>query len=97
MARIPGLMASHHDPVRYQKRREMVNAIKLDAGCADCGYDQHPVALDFDHLPQHKKSFDISRSLTIAWTRILAEIAKCDVVCANCHRIRTYERSSVVN
>jgi hypothetical protein len=58
--------------------------------CADCG-EQDPVVLEFDHL--RDKLFDISHSLPYRnWQSILNEIAKCDVVCANCHRRRTAQR-----
>ncbi len=58
--------------------------------CADCG-EHDPVVLEFDHLAD--KRFDIGQSLPYrSWRSILAEIAKCDVVCANCHRRRTARR-----
>jgi len=62
-----------------------INAIKLEAGCADCGYRCDPVALDFDHLPGTVKLFTIANSPKRTWYSVLLEIAKCDVVCANCH------------
>ena len=58
--------------------------------CADCG-ELDPVVLEFDHL--REKSFDIGQSLPYRnWQTILAEIEKCEVVCANCHRRRTAHR-----
>ena len=58
--------------------------------CVDCGEDD-PVVLDFDHL--RDKAFNIGASLHLrGWSSILAEIEKCEVVCANCHRRRTARR-----
>lgn len=58
--------------------------------CADCG-ENDPVILEFDHLGN--KSFDIGQALPYRnWQSILDEIAKCEVVCANCHRRRTARR-----
>ena len=58
--------------------------------CVVCGEDD-PVVLEFDHLDD--KAFNIGQGLAYrAWESILAEIAKCDVVCANCHRRRTAAR-----
>ncbi len=71
---------------------ERINAIKLERGCADCGYNAHPAALDFDHLPGAEKWRGVSRLMTVRWEKVAEEIAKCEVVCANCHRIRTAER-----
>ena len=67
-------------------------ACKVDKGCADCGYNQHPVALQFDHLPGQEKTRALARMKTCGRERLLIEIAKCEVVCANCHAIRTYNR-----
>ena len=75
----------------HAKRREWLDQIKLQKGCADCGYNQHPAALDFDHRDGEAKLFNISARLTRSWDSILAEVNKCDVVCACCHRIRTHE------
>jgi hypothetical protein len=59
--------------------------------CVDCG-EKDPVVLEFDHL--RDKAFNIGRSLAYrSWAAILAEMAKCDVVCANCHRRRTARRA----
>lgn len=59
--------------------------------CVDCG-ENDPLVLDFDHL--RDKEFTIGHELiTRAWESVLAEIEKCEVVCANCHRRRTAERA----
>jgi hypothetical protein len=58
--------------------------------CIDCG-ETDAVVLEFDHL--RDKRFDIGQSLPYrSWQSILDEIAKCEVVCANCHRRRTARR-----
>ena len=58
--------------------------------CVDCG-ESDPVVLEFDHLDS--KLFDIGAALSSRrWQDILDEIAKCEVVCANCHRRRTARR-----
>jgi len=61
--------------------------------CADCGQTDIRL-LEFDHV-QGKKSDNISRMIGIgySWPTIEAEIAKCEVRCANCHRIKECERS----
>ena len=59
--------------------------------CCDCG-ETDPVVLEFDHLTD--KSFGIAGGLRYRnWASVLAEIEKCEVVCANCHRRRTAIRS----
>ncbi len=61
--------------------------------CVDCG-ETDPLVLEFDHRASDK-AFNIGHALPYrAWAAILAEIAKCDVVCANCHRRRTMRRGS---
>jgi hypothetical protein len=58
--------------------------------CRDCG-ETDPVVLEFDHL--RDKQFDIGAALWRRnWESILAEMEKCEVVCANCHRRRTSRR-----
>ena len=62
--------------------------------CVDCG-ESDPVVLEFDHLGD--KAFDIATNLSFRnWPSILAEIEKCEVVCANCHRRRTARRRGSV-
>lgn len=77
---------------RQNHRRRILDIIKTMASCADCQYDSHPAALDFDHLPEFVKSFDIARETGRSWDLMFAEIMKCEVVCSNCHRIRTADR-----
>src|ERR1017187_661533 len=78
---------------RNAHRRDVLGMIKTTAGCMDCGYDTNPVALDFDHRPGEEKLFPVGLGArTKSWVVIWAEIDKCDVRCANCHRIRTAER-----
>ena len=73
-------------------RLDQLDAYKLDKGCADCGYKAHAYALDFDHLPGTVKEFNIAEASSNAemWKKVWSEVEKCEVVCANCHRVRTY-------
>lgn len=67
--------------------------IKLASGCVDCGYAAHAAALQFDHIYDNKKAnvSDLVRS-DYSWVTIQKEIIKCEIVCANCHAIRTNSR-----
>lgn len=79
---------------RIAPLREWVTAYKLEHGCVECGYREHPAALEFDHLPGFEKTEQVSLLILGRATleRVKEEIAKCELVCANCHRIRTAER-----
>jgi hypothetical protein len=58
----------------------------------DCG-EGDPVVLDFDHV-RGEKLFSVSKGLTDrSFDTLVAEMAKCEVVCANCHRRRTARRA----
>lgn len=78
---------------RVADRVERLNAIKLAVGCTDCGYRDHPAALEFDHLPGRAKVGEVGQlARSAAWEVVLEEIKKCQIVCANCHRVRTTAR-----
>lgn len=80
---------------QYRKpRQDYVDSVKLAAGCVDCGIrSPHPEIYDFDHRPDEQKTKPVAAYLTSGTIDDLrAEIVKCDVVCANCHRIRTRQR-----
>lgn len=79
---------------REVKFREVVKNVIRDAKaipCADCTVEYPYYVMQFDHLDN--KEFNIA-NFRATWSlkRLLAEIAKCDVVCANCHAERTYQR-----
>jgi hypothetical protein len=65
-----------------------------DRPCLDCGQNFPSVAMDFDHVRGEKTS-GISQMWSWGRDRVLEEIAKCDLVCANCHRVRTQNRRSL--
>jgi hypothetical protein len=69
---------------------EMLNYLS-DKYCIDCQTTDFRV-LEFDHL--REKKTDVSRMVAggYAWASILKEIAKCEIVCCNCHRIRSFKR-----
>lgn len=77
--------------------KKMVDELK-DKPCTDCNKRFHSVAMDFDHLIPNQKKFTISKFLRRkrltekSVAELLAEIAKCELVCACCHRVRTYVR-----
>jgi hypothetical protein len=74
-----------------QQFKQRLKEIKEASGCVDCGESNH-IVLDFDHI--RNKKYNISRMIHdgFSWAAIKKEIAKCEIVCANCHRIRTHNR-----
>jgi hypothetical protein len=80
---------------RNQLRKERLRAhiweLKAAGHCSDCD-NTDPRVLDFDHV-RGVKQFDISLAVRngYAWKVVAEELEKCDLRCANCHRIRTYE------
>ncbi len=72
---------------RYRaEKRVYLNALKASSGCVRCG-ESDPYCLQFHHRDRKTKERTISRLYSGTWgmPRILSEIAKCDVICANCH------------
>lgn len=69
--------------------REYIHQLKAQP-CADCGVSFPPECMDFDHV-RGVKCFDVSKPNSLG-KRFHEEIAKCDVVCSNCHRTRTHRR-----
>ena len=77
--------------LRYRSRVEILNRLR-DRPCGDCGARYPPCAVDFDHIDAPAKTNAVSRMASNSLERMLAEANKCDIVCANCHRMRTYVR-----
>lgn len=76
----------------YRRRRLWLDALKASA-YQDCGGSFPPECMDFDHRDPALKSFGIGNGLSSHGDAlVLAEIAKCDLICANCHRIRTHKK-----
>jgi hypothetical protein len=71
-------------------RREAIQALKAFP-CVDCGGTFAPCVMDFDHRDPTTKVKRLSQMCFASWAIVLAEIAKCDLVCACCHRLRTYK------
>lgn len=71
---------------RLESRMQLFIRIKQEQGCKTCGLTDHR-CLDFHHRDPQEKSFTLSQARHKTMAVIEAEIAKCDVVCANCHRI----------
>lgn len=74
------------------KLRTEIDRIKTKP-CTDCGKSFHPYVMDFDHVRGEKKEcVGVMCADGRPLKRVLDEIAKCDLVCANCHRMRTLNR-----
>lgn len=84
------------DKERRDHNNRLVKRWKLMKGCALCGYKKHPAALVMDHIDPSTKCPTLSnhrRSYNPSWSkdRLKQEMAKCQVLCANCHQVRTFD------
>lgn len=87
------------DKIRLYKRKirqskiEYVRKLK-EVPCKDCGDEYPHYVMDFDHTIASSKKATVNRLAgeRAGWLTLKQEIEKCEVVCANCHRIRTYKR-----
>ena len=81
---------------KNQRKRERLRALTREAKskpCADCGQEFPYYVMDFDHIGSGNKVIEVAMLVNaLSVRRLLAEIEKCEVVCANCHRIRTFKR-----
>lgn len=69
------------------------DSLKSGRPCVDCGGVFHIEAMEWDHLPQFEKVASLSQlRKDKRKSEILGEIAKCELVCANCHAVRTFNR-----
>lgn len=110
MARVRNQRPTNVDYYRRNRAQELFRVRVRQAGttemlrelrqvpCADCGGRFEPHQMDFDHRDPATKSFNLmtGRAMLMSTPRLLAEVAKCDVVCANCHRLRTQARRLAV-
>lgn len=82
-----------HRAEYVERNRRIVLNIKGATPCKDCGKFFPPVCMDFDHIRDTKKS-SVSKLMHTGASveKLMEEIRKCELVCANCHRIRTDQR-----
>lgn len=74
---------------RRKATRKLLDAIK-NVPCMDCGGTFHPAAMQFDHRDPSTKVANVGQMTNHSLQKVMEEVAKCDIVCANCHAIRTW-------
>ena len=88
------LMSPEKISIKKQKEAlaRYLKEVKEKNPCMDCKISYPYYMMDFDHV-RGKKQANVAELInTLSKKRIDAEIAKCEVVCSNCHRARTYMR-----
>lgn len=89
------LNANKHHRDRARRNAAFVASLKESTPCTDCKRFYPSFVMDYDHL--RDKVMPVSRLAKYgALSRIKEEIAKCELVCSNCHRMRTHKRARVV-
>ena len=75
--------------------RQLLKEYKEKRPCMDCNQYYPSYVMDFDH--REDKALNVSNAPARGWSweRTLKEIDKCDLICANCHRIRTWQREEI--
>lgn len=78
---------------KYLKMKAWLDELRSNP-CMDCNRTFPPVCMDFDHRPGEIKRACVAVLMRNGFSKetVMAEIVKCDLVCANCHRIRTQKR-----
>ncbi len=76
---------------------QYIRDLKEKTPCLDCGISYPYYVMDFDHVRGKKHANVMELIPTLSKKKINEEIAKCELVCSNCHRIRTHIRRSAKN
>lgn len=81
--------------MRYAEAMAWLREYKLEKGCTDCGYNAHHAGLQVDHVVQRNGDGNklISRMAVRGINILKRELQDCEIVCATCHAIRTWERA----
>lgn len=82
----PRYRATHASQIkasRHQRKRDAI--VYLGGQCARCGYDCCIAALVFHHKDPSDKEYQIATMFAWSWERIVQELNKCELLCANCH------------
>ena len=85
MAKLDYKKSGPHWRARYERQREFMNSLKQKP-CADCGIEYHPAVMHFHHL--RDKTIEVGNLFNKSQEKILAEVEKCVVLCANYHIMR---------
>jgi|TARA_B100000902_G_scaffold175349_1_gene169080 hypothetical protein len=83
----------------YHKGQEIIRRFKIIKGCSNCGYKEHQAALEFNHIDRTTKKCTIGRIVHKAVLKndtkgkalLKLELSKCEILCSNCHSIKTFE------
>jgi len=83
----------------YHRGQQIIRRFKLFKGCAECGYKEHHAALEFNHINRSLKKYTMGeiahhavlKNNTKGKLKLKIEMSNCEVLCANCHRIKTFE------
>lgn len=77
---------------RREQCKQFLKEYKSNKPCKDCNNTFPPYVMDFDHIKEKTK--DVSSLVYYSIAKLKKEISKCELVCANCHRIRTFNRNN---
>lgn len=81
--------------IRWKAIKEIINTLKAKTPCKDCRVKFPPESMDFDHV-RGEKRFQLSNPpAATSAAEISREIRKCEIVCSNCHRVRTVKRAAL--
>lgn len=81
--------AKHVAFINKRRRRLKIEAVASKGGkCEDCGFTGHPDCFDFHHRDPSEKEFEWRQVKDKSKAFRDAELAKCALLCANCHRLR---------
>ena len=77
------------------KAQTLARRYKLMKGCVVCGYKEHHVALHYNHIDPSTKVRNVSKCCSVK--AVKEEIRKCEVLCANCHAVKSLEEKHYLN
>jgi 5-methylcytosine-specific restriction endonuclease McrA len=74
------------------KKRRLFELL-CNSECAICG-ENDPLVLEFDHLFEKKADISTLISSTCSWSELKREMAKCQILCSNCHKRKTHAEAN---